>query len=471
MYDERHPMNISRITDQALGLLLLATTVLVICNEWGVADFATPFKPLLVVVLIAILAFKVRASRQAFIAVAVVLSAALALTQDDWFAIVITGLNTAAFIGAFFTALSTLRTVAQTSPAIQRAGTFLAGQPPGRRYAALTVGGQAFSLLLSYGSLQLLGGLALANANAEPDAEIRRHRTRRMLLAIQRAFVSTLAWSPLSFAVAISTTVIPQTSWAQIVLPGLVTSAIFAGIGWTLDRVIKPKLTKAPVRIAVQGTWATMLPLAGLLAVLVIGVSVLYEISGVRIIGIVAAIVPMIAVVWLLIQYREERPVFHAVARIGSYARDELPGYRGELVLLMMAGYIGTVGSRLLVPLLASAGLDISAVPPWIILASFVWIIPLAGQIGMNPILAVTLLAPLIPDATSLGVTPAALVVALTCGWSLSGITSPFTATTLIIGSFGKVSALHVGLVWNGVYAFICALALTGWVLIYAFIV
>jgi hypothetical protein len=464
-------MNITVMTDRAIGLILLATTILVICNEWGIADAATPFKPALVVMLVTILAFKVRASRKAFILVAVVLTGALALSDAAWGDTVITGLNTAAFIGAFFTALSTLRTVAQTSPAIQRAGAFLAGQPPGRRYGALTVGGQAFSLLLSYGSLQLLGGLALANASTEPDAEIRRHRTRRMLLAIQRAFISTLAWSPLSFAVAISTTVIPQTSWAQVVVPGLVTSVILAGIGWTLDIAIKPKLINAPLRREVEGSWATMLPLLALLGILVVGVSVLYTLSGVRIIGIVAAVVPAIAVVWLVIQNWGQAPFANTARRIGTYARDELPGYRGELVLLMMAGYIGTVGSKLLVPMLAGAGVDLSAVPPWIILASFVWIIPLTGQFGMNPILSVTLLAPLIPDAASLGVTPTALVVALTCGWSLSGITSPFTATTLIIGSFGKVSALHVGLVWNAFYAVCCAVVLTGWVLVYAFVI
>jgi hypothetical protein len=190
----------------------------------------------------------------------------------------------------------------------------------------------------------------------------------------------------------------------------------------------------------------------------------------VRIIGIVAAIVPFIAVVWLVGQHWSHTPVKSTARRISTYLGSELPGYRGELVLLMMAGYIGTVGAQLLVPLLAQAGLDLSDVPPWMVLVSFVWIIPVAGQIGMNPILAVTLLAPLIPSASSMGVTPAALVVALTSGWAMSGVTSPFTATTLIIGSFGKVSARHVGLVWNGAYAFVCAIALTAWVLIYAFI-
>ena len=75
------------------------------------------------------------------------------------------------------------------------------------------------------------------------------------------------------------------------------------------------------------------------------------------------------------------------------------------------------------------AGLDLAAVPRWMLLASFVWIIQLAGQIGMNPILVVvTLLATLIPDAATLGVEPTALVVALIVGSVMGGASSPFTA-------------------------------------------
>ena len=464
-------MELRAIADKTAGLLLCAITVFVICKEWGVAGWTEPVKPVLVLVLVAILTFQVRPSRKAFVLVAIVMSIALVATNPKWLDIVARGLGAAAFIGAFFAALSTLRNVAQTSPAIQRAGTFLAGQRPGRRYAALTVGGQAFALLLNYGSLQLLGALAMANAKTEPNSEIRGHRIRRMLLAIQRAFISTLPWSPLSFAMAISTSVIPDTSWAQAMVPGLVTSCILAGIGWGLDTAFKPRLTVTPVRTDPEGTWATMLPLAALLGVLVLGVVGLHEVTDVRIVGLVAVLVPAIALAWMLIQHWSDAPFASTGAQIKNYVLVELPGYRGELILLMMAGYIGTVGSQLLGPLMLSAGLDLSVVPPWIILVSFVWIIPLAGQIGMNPILAVTLIAPLIPDAVSLGVQPTALVVALTAGWALSGASSPFTATTLLIGSFAGISALRVGLVWNGVYSLICGLVLSLWVMVYAFVV
>lgn len=331
------------------------------------------------------------------------------------------------------------------------------------------MGGQAFALLLNYGALQLLGTLAMTNAQSEPNAEVRAHRIPRMLLAIQRGFVSTLPWSPLSFAMVISTSVIPDTSWAEAIFPGLVTSFILAAIGWGLDTAFKPRITVPRVAVPPKGTWATMLPLVTLLIVLVVGVVVLHQITDVRIIGLVAVLVPGIALVWMVIQHWSEAPLASAASRFRTYVIKELPGYRAELILLMMAGYIGTVGSQLLGPFLLNAGLDLSTVPPWIILASFVWIIPLGGQIGMNPILAVTLIAPLIPDATSLGVEPTALVVALIAGWTISGASSPFTATTLLIGSFAGISAQRVGIVWNGLYSLICGCALTLWVLVYAF--
>ncbi|MEI4232945.1 hypothetical protein [Roseovarius sp. D22-M7] len=456
--------------DRLSGIALVAITGLVILDEWHIAAWAGVATPVLVVFLLGVFAAQVRLSRKAFAAVALALTLALAAGTEGWQGPVLDGLGAAAFIAAFFSALSTLRNVAQTSPAVQSAGRFLSGQPPGRRYAALTVGGQGFALLLNYGAIQLLGALAMTNASAEPDEVIRGHRIRRMLLAIQRGFVSTLPWSPLSFAMAISVSVVPGASWAQALVPGLVTSALLAGIGWGLDTAFKPRLTVRPPRTPPEGSWALMLPLLGLLGVLVVSVIGLNAVSDVRIVGLVVVIVPLIALAWLTIQHWAQAPARSVARRVGDYVLTELPGYREELTLLMMAGYIGTVGSALLGPLMQRAGLDLSVLPAWVILVSFVWLIPAAGQIGMNPILAVTLIAPLIPGADALGVSPTAIVVALAAGWALSGASSPFTATTLLIGSFAKISALRVGLIWNGAYTLLCGMILSIWVVIHAFL-
>lgn len=464
-------MALAKMADKAAGLLLLCITILVILHEWSALALLYPATPYLEGLVLLIFAFQVRVARKAFIVVGLALTAALFATDSDWQAVVLRGLGSAAFIAAFFCALATLRNVAQTSPAIQKAGRFLATQPPGRRYAALTVGGQMFALLLNYGSIQLLGAMATANAKEEPNAEIRAHRTRRMLLAIQRGFISTLPWSPLSFSIAMTTSLIPGTSWAAVVLPGLGTAAIVSGIGWALDTAFKPRLTTPAVRTAAVGTWGSMAPLVWLLAILIVSVVALYLLTGVRVLGIVALIVPGIAVTWLIIQNWAMAPARNVSNRLKDYVLTELPGYRSELTLLMMAGFIGTTGAQLLIPVMANSGLHLEALPTWAILVAFVWFLPLSGQIGMNPILSFTLIAPLIPAASVLGVDPTAIVVAATAGWTISGASSPFTATTLLTGSFAGISALRVGLVWNGAYTLICGCVLSVWVLLYAFVI
>ena len=458
--------------DRVTGLLLAAITLLTIFRQWHASVVATAVLPWLTLAVLAIFAFEVPRSRKAFLAVGVAIAVALVSTRPDWRATLEAALLAAAFIAAFFSALATLRTVAQSSPAIQKAGRYLSGQEPGLRYLALTAGGQMFALLLNYGAIQLLGTLALVNAAAEKNAEVRVIRIRRMLLAIQRGFISVLPWSPLSFAVLISTSVVPDTSWAQVVVPGIVTSLIVAGIGYGMDTIFKPQIAGTRVRTPPEGTWHTLTPLFFLLGLLVVSVTVLHLATGVAVGGVVAAVVPSIALGWVAIQHGAAEPPLEAVRMRGAdYLFRELPAYRGELTLLMMAGFIGTAGSHLLAPAIATTGLDLAALPTPVILVAFVWLIPIAGQIGMNPILAVTLIAPLIPSAAALGVAPTAIVVAITSGWAISGASSPFTATTLLTGSFGGVSATHVGIVWNGTYTLICATVLSAWVLVYAYLV
>ncbi|WP_428623628.1 hypothetical protein, partial [Sedimenticola sp.] len=282
--------------DRLAGLLLIGITVLVIVRAWFPDSGAGSAASVLVITLLLIFGFQVRVSRLAFILVGALLSVSSFLTLADWQASIARALGTTAFIAAFFTALSTLRNAAGTSQAILRCSRFLSQQPPGRRYVALTVGGQLFALLLNYGAITLLGSLATADARDEPNVEIRNHRIRRMLLAIQRGFLSTLPWSPLSFAVAISTAVIPGASLAEGFLPCLVNGVVIAGTGWLLDTLFKPRLSSpAPPRGKLTDTWFSVTPLLLLLALLAVVVGSLYLATGMRIVFLVLLSVPLIA--------------------------------------------------------------------------------------------------------------------------------------------------------------------------------
>jgi len=432
--------------DRLTGGALVGVTAAAALSEWTGLGAAQIVGETGVLLTLALLWPAIGWGRRVFVLVGGALALAALAVLPAGLTALARALDTAAFIAAFFTALATLRHASGGSADIARAGRFLAAQPPGRRYAALTLGGQLFALLLNYGALVLLGTMAERSAAGEPDPELARHRLRRMLLAVQRGFVSTLPWSPFAFAVAISTVAVPGGSWGASVGPCLVSGLLLAGIGWGLDTALKPRLSRPPpARGPVEGSWALIWPLVVLLAILVVAVGGLHLATGIRAVGVAMLVVPLIALVWVALQ--EGARALPVARRAGVFALNELPAYRGELALLLMAGTIGTLGGALAGPLIAPLGLDLSALPAGWVLVGLVWLIPIAGQMGMNPILTVSLIAPLLPAPAALGVSPSAVILALTSGWALSGASSPFTATTLLIGSMGGVSAWHVGLV------------------------
>lgn len=454
------------------GILTALALLATVAHEFGAGRWAELAAALLLVGGLASFALSARAARLSFVAVGLLLVTWAGLTRADWAQATLTALSRGGFIIGLFTALSALRSAAIGSQAILDCGRFLARQPPGRRYLALTVGGHLFGLILLYGSISLLGGLAAESTARETNDELRRARLRRMLLAIQRGFISTLCWSPLALSLAVTLSVVEGASWNAAVGFCLVSAVLMMGLGWLLDTLLRPNLSALPPpRAAETDRWLVRLrPLLILLAVVVGSVFALHLGTGVAVTGAVMVVVPMVAAGWVLIlpPTLPGGRMANLTARMGQFATRDLAGYAGEIILLFMAGFIGSLGAFLLVPIMQAHGPDLTAIPPALLLAALVWIVPLTGQLGMNPILAVSLLVPLLPSPEVLGIHPTAMVLAITGGWAVSGNTSPFTASVLLVGSIGGVAARHVGLVWNGLYAVVTAILLTAWVLVAA---
>jgi len=454
------------------GFLPAGVVFLMVSFEYtGYSAFAVAAS-VVAAIAVAIFSFGVRASRVVFVLIAIALVLWAALTNTGWMAATALAAQRGAMVMALFTALTAIRNAAISAPAIVECGRFLARQRSGLRYTALTIGGHLFALVLLYGSISLLGTLATESAAREPDPEIRRQRTRRMMIAIQRGFASTLCWSPLGFSMIISVSVVPGASWSAAALPGLVSALMMLVIGWGLDALYKPQV-KSNTRPLETERWVTQLsPLLVLLGLVLVGVALLHIVTGVEVIGAVMSLIPVIAILWIAMQ---QPPVgltrsVNVWQRARLFVTRELPSYRGEIVLLFMAGFIGSLGAFLLVPLVQAQGLDLTTIPPWIIVAAMVWIIPVTGQLGMNPILAVSLLVPILPSPEIMGIPPTAMVVAITAGWALSGATSPFTASVMLAASLGGVSPLRAGLGWNGVYVLAAGAALTLWALLLFYI-
>ncbi|MER0237294.1 hypothetical protein [Fulvimarina sp. MAC8] len=461
IHPERPPI---AVPNRILGVTLLVTALSTILRDWFAVPGSAIVAALGVIVFLAI-AFPVATwSRRMFVAIGLVLAVIAFATRAEWYGLVFDALGQGAFIATFFVALATLRAPAGISPAIIRCGEFLASQPPGKRYLALTSGGHLFALVLNYGAIQLLGGLTESIAGREPNEELREIRNKRMLLAVQRGFCASLLWSPLAFAMAITTSIIPGASWSSAVGFAIVNSMIFTAIGWALDTIVKPKYSgPRPEPLKSGGTIRDLKPLFLLLSVIFLGVGVLELATGLRVVAVVMLFIPLVALGWLIIEaQREAEPGKTVRSHIQSFALKEIPSYRSEVVLLIMAGFIGSLGAALAVPVLRHSGLDLSALPAWMIVVAPVWLIPLFGQFGMNPILSVSLFAPILPSPDVIGVAPEAIVCAITAGWALAGATSPFTATTMLIGRLGHTTAFRVGAYWNRTFFLVAAMVLSG---------
>ncbi len=443
--------------NRAGGALMAATLLLSVAHEFTAAPLLAGLAGGTTMLGLLCFALQIRFARQVFLLIGLGLAGLAAATLPDWGAALQAALARASFIAGLFTALAAIRSAATTDPGIVECGRFLAGQPPGRRYLALTLGGHLFGLVLLYGAISLLGGLATESVSEDTDPRIRRIRIRRMMVAIQRGFVATMMWSPLTFSLAITLSVVPGASWTGALPLCLAGAFVLAALGWALDTIFKPRPSGAAPAPAVdaEGRWlARLRPLILLLAVILAASAAVYLLAGTHIFGAVMAVVPVVALVWTALQPGSAGARLATPARrAASFALRDIPELRGELTLLVMAGFIGTLGSAVAAPLVAASGLDLGRIPAPILLVAVFWAVPITGQIGMNPILAVSLFGPLLPTPEALGIAPAVLVFAITAGWALSGATSPYTASVLLAGVYGGASPLRVGLGWNGAYA------------------
>jgi len=413
-----------------------------------------------------VLAFpRVGYTGRGFIVLAAGLAAALFASAPDAPGDVAKALARACLVVTLFNALGFLREAARGSAVVRRCGYFLTRQPPGRRYLALTLGGHLFGLVLSYGSISLLGTMS-ERANArERDPVVRRLRLRRMLLAIQRGFVGTLTWSPLGLSMAVTLATFPELSWEKVLPFFLLSGFILVVLGWALDRMFKPTGRASSLgRERAEGSWLLLAPIAGLVGAIFLGAILFRETLRVSMVMGVIVAVPLAAALWILWQFAGRGPgraVALAARRLARHMGRAFPADRGEIVILWSAGFIGTLVASLLKAHGLAAFPEILPEAPWLLPVACLWLIAAAGQLGMNPILSVTILGSALPDLHALGLAPASVAVAFTAGWALSGASSPFTATTMLVGRIGGARAVTVGLGWNGVYTLLALVSIS----------
>lgn len=359
---------------------------------------------------------------------------------EDKAALFLDGWRRGAVYGAFFLALTTLRDAAETSPLIQRAGRHLVAQPPGRRYAALAAGGHLFSIILSYGAIELLGAM-IARTGAK--GELR----RRMLLAAQRGFCVMNCWNPLNLMTVVVTTAIPAAPIRALMPLGFAMALVFMVVGFLEDQLSHPR---PPASAATHG-WRAHIRLI-LLVGLVMGAAEATSLwFQVPLVAAVTLVVPLTALLWLLAQiFRRPSALIGLLGRRCARFVRRVPGFRGEAMVLAASGFMGVTVAAALPD--NALGPWIGAVPPMIV----PMLVPVAliatGQMGLNPVAIVALIGAAIPNPESLGVSATQLAFACMLGWGLAVGVTPMSASAIITARWTEVSPWLVGSRWNATY-------------------
>lgn len=377
----------------------------------------------------------------------------------------------AAFVAGLYASLGFLRDAAETSPLVRRCGLWLAAQPPGRRYVALASGAHLFGIILNFGVIPLLGAIVRSGVGND-DTPRGQLRLRRMMSAVHRGFSLILPWSPLTISLAVVLTALPQLPWEHLAPWALGTTAGFMVVGWLADRALRPPQGQRQLHWPGSGDpWTVLLPVVGLVALIFAAGGLWAAVSGARLVVAVMTATPLIGCGWILAQTLASAPSRRAALsdtarRVRRHGLRFFPGYCDEIAILSSAAFIGACIAALVPADLVAATLRGLPLPPVGLVVLAAWLVVACGQIGMNPVLSVTLLTGTLPPPEVMGVQPVALAVALTGAWSLTAASSPFSAAPMVTATMAGTTAGTVGRRWNGPYTLAALCFLSVWVVL-----
>src|SRR5690554_316309 len=151
-----------------------------------------------------------------------------------------------------------------------------------------------------------------------------------------------------------------------------------------------------------------------------------------------------LTLVYLLIKERKPRALIKEVA-------NNMEGQRNEMSIFASSAAMGGILASLVPTELIDPEL---LTPQWEMLIATVGLLllPLGAAIGIAPIAVMSFLAGVLAQLQILGLSPLTTGVALSIGFSLAMMLSPFGPSVMILSRMGRVSKYIVAFNWNGLF-------------------
>ncbi|MEM1315980.1 MAG: hypothetical protein AAGI51_15590, partial [Pseudomonadota bacterium] len=341
-------------------------------------------------------------------------------------------------------------------------------QPPGRRWIALASGTHVMAQLFNIGMVSLLTPLVMRGAEGEADPRLAEIRRRRGVSALLRGFSWAVVWSPTAVAPLVLSTLLPEAKRGPWIAAGFAIALAALVLGWAEDRWhfrhARRRLGRvaraAPPPFPRAAYGELLLVCLALLA----GVIVFMQATGGTVVFGLMASAPVLLLGWLARQNGGIGPAARraSAARLAEIWRRWLPATAPLAVTLAASGFVGRAAAALAPVEAWAAAAGLEAVPGWLFLWGLTMGVTLLSQFALSPIMMSVFFGALIAELPALPADVTWAALAISCGWAMAMLWSPFATVVLMImpmtGYGGRVMTWS----WNVLYAPLCAGMLAG---------
>ena len=392
-----------------------------------------------------------------------VLSMLVWFTVEGPVDVIAEGARQAAFLMSFVLLVGLIQQAAQTSSDVKTCGEYLTNQPPGRRYVSIFLGTHYMSHVFNLGIIALIAPLIMKGTEDKSDPR-NPIRQRRQISAMLTGFGWGVVWSPTAIAPLALLTLLPGAERIPWMIAGFLIALVVLLAGWAEDRARWKRGASAasmapPVfpksAFAGFGALCLVLLFLTLSSMAIFGQSIVF--------GLMLSS-PLILIGWLMLQNHGDTDA--TGARVAEIYRTFLPNSAPIGVSLACSGFIGRVAAHLTPSQEIADYLNIMAMPGWLFMLALSLFVMAMSWLALSPIMLAVFLGAVLAELPAMPVERTWAALAISSGWALSMMTSPFATTVLLNTQITGIPGLtYVG--WNWRFSMMAILILTGsyWVI------
>ncbi|MEQ8322534.1 MAG: hypothetical protein RH946_19890 [Rhodospirillales bacterium] len=346
---------------------------------------------------------------------------------------------------ALFVAVAFLQYPALNSPSMYAVREVIVSQPPGRRYATLTLSAHFFGALTNFAAMSLLSTFLYGNLDS--------NARERMACAMGRGFTLAASWSPFFVSVAVILYIMPEMTWLKLAMPGVPLAFLLLTYGWAFDRLThrKPPLAGTQVPVPVQLKAETVFKIAVLAVVLVGTIIFVSETLAVTMPIAIFLVTPLISIIWQALLSRQGGQ--GSLSGMAESVIENIPKLRAEIIVFLSANFLGYSAALIIDPAVVSTSLIEAGIHGWSAIFVLLVFMLLCTMLMLHPLVLIVLLGQIFPGE-ALGVQQVSLALCMSAIWGVGTPSSPASGLTLFMTRILQRSPWYLSWRLNAAYSF-----------------